>query len=231
MAINATGEAADDAGASLEGGVAMRLQGIRAHRNYSEKVRLFTAKAAVWLVAAGVLFVHHAYREDGLPNLLFELTGSGMLFLAAIGRIWSAGYIAGKKNVRLIQDGPYSVMRHPLYFFSFLGFLGAGLAMESLVLTGTLVAIFFFTHLPVVRREEERLHRLFGEEYARYARGVPAIFPKPWLFRCPTSVELQCRAFNRAVCDAALIGLIFMGTETLEWCHLHGIIPILLRLY
>ncbi|NMC19566.1 MAG: DUF1295 domain-containing protein, partial [Thermogutta sp.] len=184
-----------------------------------------------WLVAGGVLFVHHVYREDGLPNLLFELVGSGMLFLAAIGRIWSAGYIAGRKDVRLIQDGPYSVMRHPLYFFSFLGFLGAGLAMESLVLTGTMVTIFFLTHMPVIRREEDRLRRLFGEEYERYARGVPAVFPKPWLFRCPPAVDLQCRAFNRAIFDAALIGLVFIGTELLEWCHLHDIIPVLLRVY
>lgn len=225
------GELGDKAEASLAGNGVLRLQEIRAHRNYSEKVRLFTAKAAVWLLVIGVLFVHHVYREDGLPNLLFEVAGSGALFLAAIGRIWSAGYIAGRKNLRLIQDGPYSVMRHPLYFFSFLGFLGAGLAMESFVLTGVMVLIFFLTHIPVMRREEERLRQLFGEEYARYGRDVPALFPRPWLFRCPKSVELQCRAFNRAVFDAALIGLIFIGTEALEWLHLHGIIPILFRVY
>lgn len=231
MPPNPIDESRNEADASLVGAAVLQLQGIRAHRNYSEKVRLFTAKAAVWSVAVGVLFVHHHYREDGLPNLLFEVAGGGTLFLAAIGRIWSAGYIAGRKNLRLIQDGPYSVMRHPLYFFSFLGFLGAGLALESFVLTGAMVSIFFLTHIPVIRREEDRLRQLFGEEYARYARDVPAVFPKPWLFRCPTSVNLQCRAFNRAVFDAALIGLIFIGTEVLEWFHLHGIIPILLRVY
>ncbi|MGQ9607279.1 MAG: methyltransferase family protein [Thermogutta sp.] len=231
MPPDAVGEPPRNIEASLTGGVAMRLEGIRSHRGYSEKVRLFSAKVAVWLVAATLLFVHHAYREDGLLNLLLELAGSGMLFLAAVGRIWSAGFIAGQKNLRLIQDGPYSVVRHPLYFFTFLGFLGAGLAMESFVLTGTMITIFLVTHLPVVRREEDRLRELFGEEYGRYARRVPAIIPKPWLFRCPSSLELECQAFNRAVFDASLIGLIVIGIEVLEWCHVHGIIPILFRLY
>lgn len=231
MPPDAIGEPVRNLDASLAGSVAMRLQEIPTHRNYSEKVRLFAAKVAVWLVAASLLFAHHVYREDGLLNLLFEVTGSFLLFLAAIGRIWSAGFIAGQKNVRLIQDGPYSVMRHPLYFFTFLGFLGAGLAMESFVLTGTMIAIFLVTHLPVIRREEDRLRQLFGEEYGQYACRVPAVIPKPWLFRSSTTLEIRCRAFNRAVFDASLIGLIFIGIEVLEWCHLHGIIPILFRVY
>lgn len=231
MPPDAVGEPVRNFDASLSGGGAMRLHEIPTHHHYWEKVRLFTAKVAVWLVAAGLLFAHHAYREDGWLNLLFEVTGSFLLFLAAIGRIWSAGFIAGKKNLRLIQDGPYSVMRHPLYFFTFLGFLGAGLAMESFVLTGTMIAIFLVTHLPVIRREEDRLRQLFGEEYGQYAQRVPAVIPKPWLFRCSASLELQCRAFNRAVFDAALIGLIFISIEVLEWFHVHGIIPILFRVY
>lgn len=231
MPPDAVGEPPQNFDASLTGGVAMRWHDISAHCGFSEKVRLFAAKVAVWLVAAGLLFAHSAYREDGLLNLLFETTGSFMLFLAAVGRIWSAGFIAGQKNSRLIQDGPYSIMRHPLYFFTFLGFLGAGLAMESFVLTGTMIAIFLVTHLPVIRREEDRLRQLFGEEYGRYAQRVPAVIPKPWLFRYSSSLELQCRAFNRAVFDASLIGLIFIGTEVLEWCHVHGIIPVLFRVY
>ncbi len=220
---------ADSEDASRASEIAMQL-GVHSRCNHSEKVRLFAAKAAVWLVVAGALLVHHVYRPNGLPDLLFKVAGSGMLSLAAMGRIWSAAYIAGQKNRRLIQDGPYSVMRHPLYFFSFLGFLGTGLAMESLVLTATMILIFYLTHIPVMRREEERLRGLFGEEYTRYAHGVPALYPKPWMFRCPRSVELQCQAFNRAVFDAALIGLIFIGSEVLKWCHLHGVLPILLRL-
>lgn len=231
MPPEAVGEPVRNLDSSLTGGIAMRWHDISAHREYSERVRLFTAKVAVWLVAAGLLFAHHVYREDGLLNLLFEATGSFMLFLAAVGRIWSAGFIAGQKNVRLIQDGPYSVMRHPLYFFTLLGFLGAGLAMESFVFTGTMITIFLVTHLPVVRREEDRLRELFGEEYDRYARRVPALIPKPWLFRCPSSLELQCQTYNRAVFDASLIGLIFIGLEVLEWCHVHGIIPVLFRVY
>lgn len=54
---------------------------------------------------------------------------SGILFLvgclcvgaAMAGRIWCAQYIAGYKNDVLVREGPYSVCRNPLYFFSFLG--------------------------------------------------------------------------------------------------------------
>ena len=54
---------------------------------------------------------------------------SGILFLvgclcvgaAMAGRMWCAQYIAGYKNDVLVREGPYSVCRNPLYFFSFLG--------------------------------------------------------------------------------------------------------------
>ncbi len=210
---------------------AISLKPLREYRRYIERIRLFSAKLAVWLLVAGCIFVHHAYREDGFFDLALELTGSASLFLAAIGRVWSAGYIAGQKDSRLIQEGPYSIMRHPLYFFSFLGFLGAGLAMESLVLTAALLIIFLLTHLPVIIREEQRLRQLFDQDYLHYVRRVPMLIPKPWLFRCSKSTEIQCRALNRAVFDASLIGLVFVGTQLLEWCHLHGIIPVFFHVY
>ena len=59
---------------------------------------------------------------------------SGILFLvgclcvgaAMVGRMWCAQYIAGYKNDVLVREGPYSVCRNPLYFFSFLGGIGVG---------------------------------------------------------------------------------------------------------
>lgn len=106
---------------------------------------------------------------------------SGILFLvgclcvgaAMAGRMWCAQYIAGYKNDVLVREGPYSVCRNPLYFFSFLGGIGVGLCTESLTLTVLLVLLFAVMYIPVIHTEEARLHRLFGEPYSAYIREVP----------------------------------------------------------
>ena len=69
-----------------------------------------------------------------ISGVLF-LIGCALVGIAIVGRLWCAQYIAGYKDNTLVREGPYSMCRNPLYFFSFLGTIGVGLCTESLTLT------------------------------------------------------------------------------------------------
>ncbi|MGH8104132.1 MAG: methyltransferase family protein, partial [bacterium] len=56
------------------------------------------------------------------PDWMHLVWGAPLIVGGAALRIWAAGTI--KKQQTLAQEGPYALMRHPLYFGSFLGGLG-----------------------------------------------------------------------------------------------------------
>lgn len=78
---------------------------------------------------------------------------------------------------RIVREGPYAVVRHPIYTGLAIHSIGAMLATgNALFITGTLLVTF---PVFVIRaRVEERLLRdALGAEYERYAREVPMLVP------------------------------------------------------
>lgn len=194
-------------------------------------MRLNTAKFLTALVVTIAVFSHHIYQEGGLVNLALETLGGAALFVSALGRVWAAAYIAGKKNRELVTSGPYSISRHPLYFFTALGFLGAGLALESLILTALFLVVFLITHCPAIHTEEQHLMQEFGEAYRQYAACTPRLWPGWRSFHTVAEGTISYAIFTRALLDASLIGLIYPATHLLEWAHIRHLLPVIFRLY
>ena len=128
--------------------------------------------------------------------------GFFLVGFATVGRLWCAQYIAGYKTDVLVMEGPYSMCRNPLYFFSFLGGIGAGLCTESLVLTLVIAAIFTMIYPVTIKNEETKLSRVFGSVYDDYVGRVPRFFPKISLFKEPAEYIVNPRIFRREVFDA-----------------------------
>ena len=78
-----------------------------------------------------------------------------------------------------MTQGPYSVCRNPLYFFSFIGLVGIGLATETVSLTLFLIAFFALVYPAVIAGEEEFLRGKFGPAYVEYCRPHAALLPAP----------------------------------------------------
>jgi protein-S-isoprenylcysteine O-methyltransferase Ste14 len=183
------------------------------------------------LVLLGIVLVsHHPFAEDSFLDDTLELSGYLLLVTAAIGRLWCAAYISGNKKTQLVVSGPYSLVRNPLYFFSLLGFIGAGFALESITVAITLAVVFTLTHVPAMRAEENNLQNLFGGEFTNYMETVPRFFPRSLTMTQPDRLEFSPRLFNRAVWECAMILLIFLLAHGLEWTHEHGIVPVLIHL-
>ncbi|MGI6075127.1 MAG: methyltransferase family protein [Pyramidobacter sp.] len=128
--------------------------------------------------------------------------GCTLAGLGAVGRLWCAQYIAGYKDEVLVEDGPYSLCRNPLYFFSFLGALGVGFCTESLTLAAVVLLAFALMYPAVIRHEERTLLTLFGERYLRYMQQVPAFWPKFSNFREPRNYTVRPETFRNEVFNA-----------------------------
>ena len=94
----------------------------------------------------------------------------------ALGKLWSAG-VERKADHRLVEEGPYAIVRHPIYT----GLLAAALALAlvkatPLALLGLVLTAVGFT--VKARLEERFLAQELGEAgYADYRRRVPMLVP------------------------------------------------------
>ena len=93
-----------------------------------------------------------------------------------LGKQWSvtARLVEGH---RLVTEGPYRIVRNPIYTGMFGMLVATGLALTHWI--GLLFAIVMFAIGTIVRvRSEEKLLReAFGAEFDDYARRVPSVIP------------------------------------------------------
>lgn len=96
--------------------------------------------------------------------------------IRTLGQQWSlaARLVEGHK---LVTEGPYRIVRNPIYTGMFGMLLATGLAISHWV--GLLIAVVVYAVGTVirVRSEEKLLREAFGAEFEAYARRVPAVVP------------------------------------------------------
>ena len=78
----------------------------------------------------------------------------------------------------LVVEGPYRVVRNPMYWAVVSVMLGEALAFRSAALAELAMAFFAGTMLFVLLYEEPALRRKFGAEYEAYCRQVPRWLPR-----------------------------------------------------
>lgn len=84
-----------------------------------------------------------------------------------------------RQNHQLVTDGPYRWIRHPLYTFGSLFFIGISIAAQSLLMLAAgfaaIVALVLRTRI-----EEEKLEERFGDAYRQYKSRTGQFFPRLW---------------------------------------------------
>lgn len=80
------------------------------------------------------------------------------------------------KDHQLVTNGPFAIVRHPMYAGLILASVGALL----IYFTWTTLYFALFAPLTIVRarREEQALAEEFGEQWQRYCRQVPMLIPQ-----------------------------------------------------
>ena len=139
---------------------------------------------AVWLLTArrmpiAVLNQTVLPRSIGLLAIAVALTAAGLAF-AVWARVHLAGNWSGTVTVKqehsLVRSGPYRHVRHPIYTGLLLALIGSALASDEW--RGVLaVAIAFAAVWRKLLLEERWMTEVFGDDYRRYRREVPALIP------------------------------------------------------
>ena len=159
-----------------------------------------------WRGANGMLFMtpfvvltilsYPRVRDGSWGELALDDLG-WMLFLGGVGlRFWATLYVGGRKTREVVSDGPYSVVRHPLYLGTALLLLSVTAFLKSeTCLIGVLLAMSAY-RLLTVPAEEEELRQLLGAEYEAYAARTPRLLPRLRGFHSPTFVSVKVKSLS-----------------------------------
>jgi protein-S-isoprenylcysteine O-methyltransferase Ste14 len=79
---------------------------------------------------------------------------------------------------KLVEEGPYRIVRNPMYWSVALVMLGEGLLFHSPALAEVALAFFAAANLFVLFYEEPHLKKVFGVQYEEYCQRVPRWLPR-----------------------------------------------------
>ena len=91
-------------------------------------------------------------------------------------RMYASGFIV--KNKQLATDGPYSLVRHPLYTGNLLLLIGFTFASGQWWALIVSALFWWFYYPPAIAYEDRKLQRIFDAAWTEWSRNVPAVIPR-----------------------------------------------------
>ena len=137
-----------------------------------------TAVFAIWLGYAGVGPLPHWLLYPGLTMFLLGLAVTVWAY-HTLGRFFSLE-VQVQREHRVVNTGPYRLLRHPGYAGVLFGFVGLGLALQSwlsllVLLLATTTALAYRARI-----EERFLVAELGDEYVLYMARTKRLLPYVW---------------------------------------------------
>jgi len=141
---------------------------------------------AVHLLALGAPFVAARLTLPGPPwgllaaGLALYVLGQALRgwAIASLGD-WFQGALVVQEGQRVVQSGPYRLVRHPAYAGGILRAAGTGLVLDNWVSLALLVVGMFAFVAARIRREEGIL-RAGLPPYAEYENRTERLIPGVW---------------------------------------------------
>lgn len=187
--------------------------------------RIFAVVLVIVLLVSKPMFT-----AGNFPRECMLWLGYAMVIFGAFGRVYCSAFIGGRKNDEVVRIGPFSVVRNPLYVFSFIAMVGIGLQSGMLLVTAILIAAFVLYYPLVVAKEEAFLVHKFGEQYIKYKQEVPRWIPNLRLWNEPEQVNAKPEFIRKTALDAAIFFLPLPSFSLISSLQTDAILPIWLTL-
>jgi protein-S-isoprenylcysteine O-methyltransferase Ste14 len=125
------------------------------------------ARVPIGVIAAAVLLYF------AQPQWLWA--GFAVSMFGELIQLWS--FASLNKNVDLACNGPYTVVRNPMYLGRYFIILGAVMLLGNAWLALLYTVVYYFYMVNRVKREEDRLRPALGKPYADYCAHVNRFLP------------------------------------------------------
>ena len=130
----------------------------------------------IWIVPAPFSFIMNGIQLIGLIGLVITLWQTDIWDFAGLRQAWH--YLSGDKKPlpppKLVTNGLYRFVRHPLYFFSLLVlWFNPVMGLNGLIFTIASTLYFWIGSI----YEERKLLAFFGDAYRDYQQQVPRLIP------------------------------------------------------
>jgi protein-S-isoprenylcysteine O-methyltransferase Ste14 len=156
-----------------------------------KRITTWETSASRAAIVIGAILLFYAGRRASAEARLWHVGLAGGYALAALtlagvafawwarihlGKLWSSA-VARKQDHRIIDTGPYALVRHPIYTGLIVAIVATALAQGAIA--GCLGAALVAVGLWLKARAEERfLADELGEDvYGAYRRRVPMLLP------------------------------------------------------
>ncbi|NLB56050.1 MAG: isoprenylcysteine carboxylmethyltransferase family protein [Lentisphaerae bacterium] len=171
-------------------------------------------------------------------DVVVDLSGFVLILIGLLIRTVSRDWKSNHGNDNLVTDGPYEIVRNPMYLGSL--FTGSGLCFifGSLPFLLVFIAVFLISHQLIVRREEKYLRKHYPEKFEDYIRETPAWFPTItgfgrliscsflWIQSVPRAILREKNAIGgnlvgacllEAIADSIALGWASSQSEVIFW--------------
>ncbi len=146
-------------------------------------------------VISVALFYRHLLRQD--KGELFDIATIALVFFGYMLRIAARG---NKQDLNpdgksLVTSGPYSLIRNPMYFGTFIIGLGVIFFIFQWWVSFLFILIYLSIYIPEIKQEEIKLSAFFGEKFRDYCKITPRFFPSiSALFRPGLMQDLRIKS-------------------------------------
>jgi protein-S-isoprenylcysteine O-methyltransferase Ste14 len=120
------------------------------------------------------------------PNLYSILSGIPLILAGELIRIWAVSYAGsetrttdGVGGTNLVTQGPFSMVRNPLYLGNVLIYTGIGIMSFTFFPYLQIFGLFYFTfqYYCIILNEEEYLKNTYKDKFEIYLKSVSRFIP------------------------------------------------------
>ena len=137
------------------------------------------------------------------PTIISMVIGLILIVVGEYLRFWGVSYAGGETRTRnvgassLVTQGPFAIVRNPLYIGNILMYFGISIMSNSLFpfLQIIVPAFFIMQYYFIIKEEEAFLREKFADKYDDYFKSVNRFLPKA---AYPKSKQSKVKQDNKA---------------------------------